>query len=201
MASFLTLPGALAEGSAQAPITAPEIKPAAEKWSDETGFGIVLQDAMDTMAFYQSKGLVPLGIDNADDIVRGIAPPRLWSNGKPRANLAMHVALQAIEKILPALYMSLFGQGKKQPFLVNPVGKTSPEAARAKASLLSWAMKQAKTKEEMRLCLKTALTYGFTIGCWGWESKKQRKKVYRKKTRGWSVSGRPKILKSPLLSA
>ena len=41
-------------------------------------------------------------------------------------------------------------------------------------------MKQAKTKEEMRLMLKTALTYGFTVGCWGWESKEQRKKVYSK---------------------
>ncbi|MFZ1973847.1 MAG: hypothetical protein WAU89_13435 [Candidatus Acidiferrales bacterium] len=178
MSGFETLPNAIAEGVAQAPITAPEVRSANETWDDDTALGIVLQDTWDTMTYLQSKGLVPVGIDAADDLVRGYVPARQWPNGKPRANLSMHVTLQAIEKILPALYMSLFGQGKKQPFIVNPVGQTKPEAARAQASLLSWAMKQAKTKEEMRLCLKTALTYGFTVGCWGWESKTQRKKVY-----------------------
>lgn len=178
---FETLPHAIADGIAQAPITASEVRPADKQWSDETAMGVVLQDAWDTMSYLQSKGLVPVGIDAADDLVRGYVPSRQWPNGKPRANLSMHVTLQAIEKILPALYMSLFGQGKKQPFLVKPVGQTRPEASRAQASLLSWAMKQAKTKEEMRLCLKTALTYGFTVGCWGWESKQQRKKVYAKK--------------------
>jgi hypothetical protein len=181
MSSFLQLPNAMDAGTAQAPITAPEIKPAGEKWSDETAFGIVLQDAQTSLEYLQSKQLVPLGVDMADDLVRGIAAPRLWANGKPRANLQMHVTLQAIEKILPALYMSLFGQGKKQPFLVNPVGKTKPEAARANASLLGWAMKQADTKEEMRIMLKTALTYGFCVGTWGWQSKEQRRKVYEKK--------------------
>jgi len=181
MSSFAQLSNAIDEGAALAPITAVDVRPADENFSDEVAFGIVMQDAQDSLAYLASKSLVPLGIDTADDLVRGVSAPRLWSNGKPRANLAMHVTLQAIEKIMPALYMSLFGQGKKTPFLVTPVGKTKPEAARAQASLLSWAMKGAKTKEEMRLMLKTALTYGFTVGCWGWESKQQRKKVYTKK--------------------
>ena len=177
---FEQLPHAIDEGQAQAPITAEQVRPAGEDWADDVALGIVLADAMETVAYLQSKGLVPLGIESADDLVRAYIRPKQWPDGKPRANLSMHVTLQAIEKILPALYMSLFGQGKKRPFLVNPVGKTKPESARAQASLLSWAMKQAKTKEEMRLMLKTALTYGFAVGCWGWESKTQRKKVYSK---------------------
>jgi hypothetical protein len=180
MAGFETLPNALDPGQAQAPITAEQVKPAGQDWSDEVALGIVLNDAQECLAYLSSKGLVPLGIEAADDLYRGYVAPRQWANGKPRANLSMHVTLQAVEKIIPALYMSLFGNGKKRPFLISPVGKTKPEAARANAALLSWAMKQAKTKEEMRICLKTALLYGFTVGCWGWESKKQRKKVYAK---------------------
>ena len=142
------------------------------------------------MAYLQSKGLVPLGLENADDLVRAYVRPRQWPDGKPRANLSMHVTLQAIEKLIPALYMSLFAQGKKRPFIVEPLGKTKPEAARANGSLLSWAIKGSKLKEEMRVSLKTALTHGFVIGEWGWRLKSIRKKVY-KKTDGKMV-GTPK---------
>lgn len=180
MAGFERLPQAIDPGQAQDPITPEEVRSCDDQFDDETALGIVLADAHDCMSYYESKGLVPMGIEAADDLVRAYVRPRQWPDGKPRANLGMHVTLQAIEKIMPALYLSLFGQGKKTPFLVNPVGQTTPGAARANGSLLSWAMKQAGTKEEMRISLKTALTYGFVVGCWGWQSKRQRKKVYRK---------------------
>lgn len=177
---FDQLEHAIDLGQAQTPITQGQVSTAGERWDDDVALGIVLQDAWDTISYLQSKGLVPLGIENADDLVRAYVKPRQWPDGKARANLSMHVTLQAIEKIMPALYMSLFGQGKKHPFLVKPLGRTKPEAARAKSSLLGWAMRQAKTKEEMRLSLKTALTYGFTVGAWGWESREQREKVYKR---------------------
>jgi hypothetical protein len=178
--AFENLPGAIDQGAAQIPITPEHVAQPGELWDDETALGIVLSDAWESMSYLQSKGLVPLGIEAADDLYRAYVRPRQWSDGKPRANLSMHTTLLAIEKIMPALYMSLFGQGKKRPFIVLPTGNTKPEAARANASLLTWAMKQANTKEEMRVSLKTALQYGFIVGCAGWESKEQRKKVYAK---------------------
>lgn len=181
---FSGLPQAIDPGIALAPLIPSDVKPAGQDWSDEVALGIVLSDTQESIDYLNSKGLVPLGIEAADDLVRAYVKPRQWPDGKPRANLGMHVTLQAIEKILPALHMSLFGQGKKRPFIVTPVGKTKPEAARANASLLSWAMKQAKTKEEMRLTMKHALVYGWTCGSWGWESKHQRKKVYKKDAAG-----------------
>jgi hypothetical protein len=180
MSGFETLKDAVDPGVAQAPFTQDDVRTADEQWSDETALGTVLSDVQTSLQYLNSKGLVPLGMEVADDLVRAYVRPRQWSDGKPRASLSMHVTLLAIEKIIPALYMSLFGQGKKRPFLVEPVGKTTPEAARANASLLSWAVKQSGLKEEMRLMLKTALTYGFCVGCWGWESKESRKKVYSK---------------------
>jgi len=73
---------------------------------------------------------------------------------KARSNLGMPIVLEAIEKILPTLYMSLFGTGK-EPFYLRPTGRTTPEAARAKAKVLSWAIKQSDLKEAMRRSLKT----------------------------------------------
>ncbi len=45
-------------------------------------------------------------------------------------------------------------------------------------------MRQAHVKEEMRLALKTCLTYGLVVGCWGWESTTKREKVYAKDPEG-----------------
>jgi hypothetical protein len=161
MGGFLSLPNAIPEGQAQTPFVEQEVRAADEQWTDEVALGVVLSDVSSTLSYLQSKGLSPTGIDMADELVRAFVRARQWPDGKPRANLSMHVALQAIEKIMPSLYMSLFGQGKKRPFIVAPVGKTSPEAARANASLLSWGIKQANLKEEMRIMLKSGLTYGF----------------------------------------
>jgi hypothetical protein len=176
MSGFAELPNAIALNEVPQPIQADETAFAEETFDDTTALGLVLNDANEAISYLQSKSLMPTGVDNADDLVRAYVTPRKWSDGKARANMPMFVVLEAIEKILPTLYLSLFGSGKKRPFEVEPVGKTTPDAARAKASVLYWAIKQAGLKEEMRRTLKTILTYGFGVGFWGWESKTIRKR-------------------------
>lgn len=180
MAGFQTLKGAVDQSQAQAPITAEKTAFTGEQLDDTTALGLVLQNANEALSYLQSKELMPISTDRADDLVRAYIKPRLWADGKPRANMPMFVVLEAIEKVLPVLFMSLFGAGKKRPFEVEPVGKTTPEAARAKASILWWAFKQAGLKEEMRRTLKTVLTYGFVVGWWGWENKTIRKRDFSK---------------------
>lgn len=180
MSGFQDLPQAIDQSAAQAPMKAEDTAFATETLEDTTALGLVLTDANSAISYLQSKGLMPTGMDQSDDLIRAYVKPRLWSDGKPRANMPMFVVLEAIEKILPVLYMSLFGSGKKRPFEVEPAGNTTPEAARAKASVLYWAIKKAGLKEEMRLTLKTVLTYGFVVGWWGWETKTLREKVYSK---------------------
>src|SRR5580704_13269269 len=111
MSGFDQLEAAISESEALAPITPDEVRTDDQQWSDEVALGIVLEDTQSSLAYLQSKGLVPQGLENADDMVRAFSKPRMWADGKPRANLSMHVVLQAIEKILPQLFMSLFGQG------------------------------------------------------------------------------------------
>lgn len=153
---------------------------AAEDLDDETALGIVLSDVSTSLSYFQSKGLLPAGVDLADDLIRAYVRPRMWSDGKPRANMPMFVVMEAVEKIMPTLYMALFGSGKVQPFLVTPLGKTTAQAARAKGRVLYWAIKQAGLKEQMRLTLKTCLSYGFCSGWTGWETRTVRKRVYEK---------------------
>jgi hypothetical protein len=180
MSGFNDLTGAVDQSEALQPIQPEETAFSEEQLDDVSALGIVLQDANEAITYLQSKGLMPTSVDIADDLVRAYVKPRKWADGKDRANMPMFVVLEAIEKIMPTLYLSLFGSGKKQPFLIKPLGKTTPDAARANGNILWWAMRQVGLKEEMRRTLKTCLTYGFVVGWTGWESKNHRIRTYEK---------------------
>src|SRR5579862_7163609 len=176
-ANFQDLPGAIDPSLIKPVIAAEDTAFAEEEFDDATALSIVLSDVSTSISYLESKLLVPTGIDLADNLINAYVKPRTWPDGKSKANLQMFTVLEAIEKVLPVLYMALMGSGSKRPFLVEPLGNTSPEAARAKSSVLYWAFKQAHLKEQMRLTMKTCLSYGFCMGWEGWESKNIRKKV------------------------
>lgn len=184
---FANLPESVSQGaalSAVSPILEEQTAFHGEEFTDETAMGLVLTDVSAGIAFLQSKALLPAFVDTSNDLIFGLQKPKTWADGKPRANLPIYAVLEGIEKLMPVFYMSLFGTGKRRPFIASPVGKTKPEAARAKASVLAWAIKQAGLKEEMRLTLKQCLSYGFCCGWWGWEQKNVRERVYTKNTAG-----------------
>jgi hypothetical protein len=174
--SFENLPQAINVTEALAPLTADTVAFADESLSDTEALGIVLQDVEISEKYLQSKSLIA-ALDDADDLYRANVKPRVWANGKSRSKLSMPIVLEAIEKILPTLYMSIFGSGK-QPFTLVPTGRTTPAAARAKSAILRWAIKESNLKENMRLSLKTLLQYGFVVGNWGWEEKESHIKKY-----------------------
>lgn len=183
MSSFSQLPQAIDPGIAQSAVLSQQPDATAfadEQMRDDVALGTVLQDTQSAMAYLQSKTIVPFSIDATDDVVRAYVRDRKWPNGNPKANLQFFTVLEAIEKLLPTLYLSLFGSGRARPFAVEPKGKSNPDAARAKAVVLEWAVKESGLKEEIRRMLKTILTYGFGVGFWGWESKTIRKRGFKK---------------------
>jgi len=194
MAGFVSLPGAIDPAVALTPIQPEEVAFEGELWSDETALGIVLQDIATSEGYFQSKNLATR-LEQADNLYIALVKPRNWPNtDKPRSNLGMPVVLEAVEKIIVALHMALWGSGK-DPFLVQATGKTQPAAARAWQSILRWAVKQAGFKEESRRTMKTALLYGFTVGNWGWETKKKTIKTYKLKEDGsGEVESKPDTL-------
>jgi hypothetical protein len=176
ISEFEQLSQAIPTAESLAPIVAQDTAFADEELSDKTALGIVLQDVDTAEKYLQSKNIIS-NLDNADQLYAGYVKPRVWANGKNRSSLSMPIVLEAIEKILPTLYMSLFGNGK-DPFYLRPVGRTKPEAARAKSKILSWAIKQSDLKEGMRLALKNCLQYGFCVGNYGWTEREQIVKKY-----------------------
>jgi hypothetical protein len=165
------------------PITPEDTAFSDEELEDKTALAIVLRDIDTAAAFLQSKSLTS-EMDQADDIYRAWVEPRTWPNGKPRSSLSYPIVLEIVEKILPSIQLTLWGS-RRDPFELQAIGNTTPETARAKGHVLSWALRQAKTKEQIRLMLKNILIYGYGVGNWGWESKtKQIKKYVRDKETG-----------------
>src|SRR5580692_11520723 len=113
MSGFETLPQYIDPAIAQSPdIPAADTAFAGEELDDRTALGLVLSDVSDSVTYLESKGLIPTGVDMADDLVRAYIKPRVWPDGKPKAAMPMYTVLESVEKIMPSLYMSLLGTGK-----------------------------------------------------------------------------------------
>ena len=178
MPGFETLKTAINADAMQQPLTPEEVKFEGE-WADDVAVGIVVADVTSAIAYEQAKSFTT-SLEVADDLVRGYVRVRPWPNSdKPRSALSMPVVLEAIEKIMPRLHLSLFGSGK-DPYLVEAVGKTKKEAAEAWQSILRWAIKVSNFKEGSRLTMKNILQYGWGGGTPGWVSKEIEKAKYKK---------------------
>ena len=182
MPGFDSLKQAIPLGTALAPMTPEETKFDGE-WSDEVALGIVKADIDAALAYDQAKNFVT-SLEVSDDLIRGYVRVRPWPNtDKPRSALSMPVVLEAVEKIMPPMHLSIWGSGK-DPFMAEGIGNTKPEAAEAWQTLLRWAVKVSDFKEGSRLTMKNILQYGFGAGFHGWETKSVKKRKYTKNTEG-----------------
>ncbi len=189
MPGFETLKQAVPLGAAYSPVLAEDVE-IKDPWRDEVALGIVIADVDAALAYEQAKAFVT-SIEVADDLVRGYVRVRPWPNtDKPRSALSMPVVLEAVEKIMPFLHLSLFGSGK-DPFEVTAVGQSKPEAAKAWQSLLRWSVRVSDFKEGSRLTMKNILQYGFGAGFHGWENREVVRKRYVKTEDGKGVRRNP----------
>lgn len=183
MPGFETLKQAVDLNAALAPLTPEQVKFDADPWADDVALGIVVADVNAALAYEQAKSFVT-SIEVSDDLIRGYVRVRPWPNtDKPRSALSMPVVLEAVEKIMPFLHLSIFGSGK-DPFEVTAVGKTKPESVKAWQALLRWAVRVSDFKEGSRLTMKNILQYGFGAGFHGWESQEIEQRKYRKTSEG-----------------
>ena len=182
MSGFESLKSALDVGTGMDRLEPDELAFADQKLADETALKIVLQDVQIGASFLNEKAL-PVEWNNDDELYRAYVPLQKWPSSEQfKAHLSMPAVLEAIETILPQVYLSFFSD--EQPFILDATGKTSPAAARAISCLVKWAIKQSGFKEEIRKGLKSALQYGQCIFRWGWENRTYKKKVYSKSDNG-----------------
>src|ERR1039458_7958415 len=150
-----------------------------EALDDASALAIVKGDVDSSISYVQSKGL-PTDWDMCDELYRAYVKPRTWpGTDVARANLSMHLILETLEKLMPEIYLSFFSED--QPFLIEPKGRTTPEAARARGKVLNWALKNCDFKEQMRITMKQCLQYGYCIGKHGWETEDRVVKTYSRK--------------------
>lgn len=162
-----------------------------EELSDEAALSIVVADAQSAISYLQEKGL-PTAWAEADDLYRGYVKPRNWPGTEvPRANLSMHFILEIVEKMIPEIYLAYFSD--KDPFIIEAKGTTTPQAARARGKVLSWALTQAEFKEQIRRGIKQCFLYGYMAGKYGWEERTQTRKTYSRESPTTVVAGNSQI--------
>lgn len=182
MPGFESLPGAENAALAQQEIRAEQVAFNGEECTDEAALQIVTQDVQLAEQFINSKRQ-PQQWESADNMFRAYVASMPWpGTDVPRSNLSMPVILEAIEALMPTVHLAFFSD--RQPFLLEPLGNTTPQAARAKEKLLLWAIKESGFKEEMRRCIKHWLLYGFTAAKWGWKTSTRIRKSYKQVDQG-----------------
>jgi hypothetical protein len=178
MSSFLDLPQAQHASLAGAPLEQNEVKFSDEQLADAAALKLVTGDADMFEAFVQTK-MLPQEWDRVDDLVRAWVTSTNWpGTNKAMANLGMPLIMEVVETLMPELHLAFFSDN--QPFLLTPAGRTTPAAARAMAKIVCWALGESGFKEEMRLAIKSALTYGTGVVKYGWQIQSKQKKKYAK---------------------
>lgn len=163
-----------------------EVRWRGEELTDETALQIVLSDVQLGERFTQSHN-ASIDWENWDNLYRAIPQKDTWAGTEaPKAALALPVILEAIEKLMPAIYLAFFSD--KQPFLLQPMGRTTAAIARAHAHILMWAIKQSDFQEQMRRTIKSALLYGTTMARVGWKVTSQQKDKYTISKDGQTVT-------------
>lgn len=185
MRDFENLPQAVGEGQGFNPIEEQDLKFAGESMSDEQALKLVIQDTELAERFPLSK-TVASQWTAADDLYRAYVNAEAWPNSKLlKSALPMPVVMEAVETLLPQAHMAFFSA--PQPFVLEPKGKTSPDAATAMSHLAMWAMDQAGFQEEIRKMLKSGLLYGTLIGKEGWATSVHSDRKYSTAPDGTAV--------------
>ncbi len=177
--------GAIDDGAAEAPLTPDEIK--SQDDSDLKVLKIVLQDVEKAQTYVSEKRL-PQTWNDFDDLFRAYVVSRTWPGSDvPRSNLGMPIILEAVEEVLPQIFMAFFSE--EQPFYLDIIGKPNDAAKRAASSLIKWAIRVSGFKEEIRLALKSSLLYGFQVSKYGWRTCKHKSYRYEREQQPAEVSG------------
>jgi hypothetical protein len=144
---------------------------------DDAALKLVLRDTHRAEYYLLSKGTT-VDFDRDDRLVLFRMPQAFWENSSvPRSSLGIPLTLEHIESLLPQYMSALFSDDP--PFSCDPRPKTSIDACKAVRQLISKQLKDMMFKEEVRLGLKEALTYGMGVWKAGWRRKKKFRRVYK----------------------
>lgn len=113
----------------------------------------------------------------ADALYTGWKQPKFWEGTKiPRASIAVMVAFEQIESILPKVMQAIFSD----PDWFEAVGRrsTTPAAARAIRDIILTQLHDYNPRETMRRVIKSGVFYGNGIMMVGWDYQARQRLQY-----------------------
>lgn len=144
----------------------------------DSATALVVQDTMRAEAFLESR-LWMSEWRVAKALYEAPVKQEYWRDTLvPRAANAFPLVAQHVRAILDSVMPALFPDNP--PFEIDPFSGTSRQVARGWEEVLSYQLKQTRFKQQLRLIVKDAETFGTGIGKWGWERYKQKKIIYQR---------------------
>lgn len=144
---------------------------------DTKALELVVKDLNRAEYYTLARGMT-VEWDRDDRLYLFRMPVAFWEGSSvPRSSLGIPLIFEHIESLMPQFMQALFSDDP--PFLCNPRATTTGEAARAVSQLISKQLKDICFKEETRLGLKEALTYGTGVWKAGWKREKKTRRTYK----------------------
>jgi hypothetical protein len=148
--------------------------------SDENALALCLQDMERSEAFLLEKRW-SLEWDRAALLYAAPGDVKFWpGTDHPRAHLSVPLVVTHLEAIAPQVMEGLFGN--EPPFSFIPRPGTSDDAAMAHAAIIAYQLENINFKSAFEEGLRHMLLFGTGIWRWGWETHKEKRKTYRRKS-------------------
>lgn len=145
---------------------------------DDPALQLVLKDLNTSEYYMLAKGLT-VEWDKDDRLYLFRMPQAFWEGSSvPRSSLGMPLILEHVESLMPQVMNALFNDDP--PFECEPLPKTTMDACRASTHILSYELDKMGFREETRIGLKEALTYGTAVWKLSWDQHKETRMVWKR---------------------
>ena len=104
----------------------------------------------------------------------------------PRASNSYPLVAQHVRAILDQALPALFPEAT--PFAVEPECGTPRQVARGWESVISYQLRQASVKKQVRLVMKDAEVFGTGLGKWGWETFPRTRTIVKRKAQPLEIA-------------
>jgi hypothetical protein len=155
--------------------------------ADEAALKLVVKDLNLAEYYLLAKGMT-VEWDKDDRLFLFRMPQAFWEGSSvPRSSLGMPLIMEHSESIEPQVQNALFNDDP--PFEVDPMPKTSADAARGAKHILNYQLGEMGFKEETRQIVKEGLIYGTAFAKLKWEQ-------YSYQVPNWKREGPPEVKSS-----